>query len=121
MTEVHQEWYSLSLQHEEGRKVVKNYVNLLFNILPNKRGLWQWNKLYCKLCSKFNVCLKKKRREKRKNEKRKTKEERKKEQKKEGEKKEKIQLEEISLSVNWHGEWLSGDNYLKEGIVHDYC
>lgn len=60
MTEVHQEWYSLSLQHEEGRKVVKNYVNLLFNILPNKRGLWQWNKLYCKLCSKFNVCLKKK-------------------------------------------------------------
>lgn len=36
-------------------------------------------------------------------------------------KKEKIQLEEISLSVNWHGEWLSGDNYLKEGIVHDYC
>lgn len=37
------------------------------------------------------------------------------------EKKKKIQLEEISLSVNWHGEWLSGDNYLKEGIVHDYC
>ena len=32
--ERHQERYSLSLQHEEGRKVVKNYVNLLFNILP---------------------------------------------------------------------------------------
>lgn len=89
--------------------------------MPNKRGLWQWNKLYCKLCSKFNVCLKKKEGRKERMKRGKQRKKGRKNKRKKERKKEKIQLEEISLSVNWHGEWLSGDNYLKEGIVHDYC
>lgn len=34
MLDLYQERYSLSLQHEEGRKVVNNYTNILFNMLP---------------------------------------------------------------------------------------